>query len=188
MQYKLFTKIKFNLPINQLDKYIEKIPRLFDENKLRSIQLNYQFSNRDLHDSELFCLKMLDYHLSDLCSFSVLKLILQNGIALESDKNAQSDLDSKLEKVYDNILIMNSKFLVDKRFVDFNPLEIAISLITYNCELFGLESWRRKVASVYTRRYKVSICTCTVVIRRYVILVIFILIKIFNFFYNFLFW
>ena len=109
---------------------------------------------------------MLGYTLNDLCSFSILKLILQNGIALESENIANSDLDSQLEKIYENILVMNSMFLVDKRFVDFNALEVAISLITCNAVLFKLHSWENNIAKLYTRSHKISICTCLFVIRR----------------------
>jgi len=115
---------------------------------------------------ELICLEMLEYNLNDLCSFSLLKLILQNGIALESENSANSDLDSKLGKIYENILTMNSMFLVDKRFVDFNALEIAFSLISYNTELFRIDSWRNNIAKIYMKRHKIRIYTCLFVIRR----------------------
>lgn len=109
---------------------------------------------------------MLDYNLNDLSSFSILKLILQNGIALESENSANSNFDSILEKVYENILVMNSMFLVDKRFVDFNALEIALSLITYNAQLFRINSWRNLIAKVYMKRCRISNCMCLVVLRR----------------------
>ncbi len=111
---------------------------------------------------------MLDYNLNELSSFSLLQLILQNGIALEGHLIDNTELESKLEKVYENILVMNSIFFVDNRFVDFNALEIAISLVTYQAELFGLGSWRNKIAKVYTKKHisSISISKCLVVLRR----------------------
>lgn len=149
-----------------LDKYIEKIPRIFDENKIKEVNLKYEFTNKDLHESELICLELLDYNLNDLCSFSILKLILQNGIILQSENFSGYKFDSHIENLYDNILVMNSMFLVDKRFMDFNALEVALSIITFYTELFKLYSWKNKILSFYTKKFNINICACLFIIKR----------------------
>ena len=38
-----------------------------------------------MHNIELFCLEIMDYNLNDLSSFSILQIILNNGILLENE-------------------------------------------------------------------------------------------------------
>jgi len=121
---------------------------------MNSIQTNYEFTNKDIHEIEIFCLEMLDYNLNDLSCFSYLQIILNNGIIFESEKYKDIFFDLKMDKLYEEILLINCEFLTDNRYIDFSSLEIAISIITFSKKIFKLNSWKNSIASFYHSKNK----------------------------------
>ena len=99
--------------------------------------------------------------MNDICSFSIIKIILFNGII---DKNEIDDI-SILNNLYENIYELNSEFVKDNRFLDFSDLDIALALISYSCLIFNFTSWRNFIVKYYYKG-NIKLMPCYFIIER----------------------
>jgi len=146
---------------NFLDKFVKKMPYIFNQNLLSYIEKNLNFNKNDINEFELICLKILDYELSEICSYSILKTILFNGVI---SVNEVDDI-SVINNLYQKIFKLNSEFVEDKRFLDFSDLDIAISIITYSCNEFSFSSWKKSIMKYYFKG-NLMLMPCYFVIER----------------------
>lgn len=130
-------------------------------NILESALNNFNFTKKNIYEFELFSLRILNNELNELCSFSILKMILFNGII---DKNEIDDA-FVLENLYEKIYELNSEFVNDNRFLDFKDLDIALSIITYSCFEFNLTSWRNFIVKYYFKG-NIKLMPCYFIIER----------------------
>ena len=117
-----------------------------------------------MHNIELFCLEIMDYNLNDLSSFSILQIILNNGILLENEILEKNNFKI-LENLYKKIFEINSLFFLDNRFVDFSPIDIVMSLISFGCEIFNFNSWNI-IRKFYNNDKSYNRNNCYIVIKR----------------------
>ena len=99
--------------------------------------------------------------MSELCSYSIIKIILNNGII---DKNEVDDyfiLDDLYKKIYE----LNSEFVTDNRFLDFSDLDIALSIIAYSCFKFNFTSWKNFIVKYYYKE-NIKLMPCYFIIER----------------------
>jgi len=137
------------------------MPYIFNQNLLSYIEKNLNFNKNDINEFELICLKILDYELSEICSYSILKTILFNGVI---SVNEVDDI-SVINNLYQKIFKLNSEFVEDKRFLDFSDLDIAISIITYSCNEFSFSSWKKSIMKYYFKG-NLMLMPCYFVIER----------------------
>ena len=137
------------------------MPYIFNQNLLSYIEKNLNFNKNDINEFELICLKILDYELTEICSYSILKTILFNGVI---SVNEVDDI-SVINNLYQKIFKLNSEFVEDKRFLDFSDLDIAISIITYSCNEFSFSSWKKSIMKYYFKG-NLMLMPCYFVIER----------------------
>ena len=90
-------------------------------------------------------MEILEYELTEICSYSILKIILFNGIISEDEVDDFSVLNNLNKKIFE----LNSEFVRDKRFLDFSDLDIALSIITYSCNKLNFSSWKKFIVKYY---------------------------------------
>ena len=122
---------------------------------------NFNFTKKNIYEFELFSLRILNNEMNDICSFSIIKIILFNGII---DKNEIDDI-SILNNLYENIYELNSEFVKDNRFLDFSDLDIALALISYSCLIFNFTSWRNFIVKYYYKG-NIKLMPCYFIIER----------------------
>jgi hypothetical protein len=108
-----------------------------------------KFSEMDIKKSEVICLKLLGYKLDRSSPYDFLEYFLKHGILFENEYIENLD-EFILKEVYDFPYKILNFFLLDCRYLDFSPLQIACAIITFTREKFRLrESWSRKFSEIY---------------------------------------
>jgi hypothetical protein len=140
---------------------VKKIPYSLNQNLLKFIEKNFDFNKKDINDYEIFCLKILDYELTENSSYSILRTILFNGVISKDEVN---DI-TVINKFYNKIFQINSEFVRDNRFLDFSDIDIAISIISYICNEFNFSSWKKLIIKFYHKENLMQL-PCYFVIER----------------------
>jgi hypothetical protein len=131
---------------------------------LQRLGLSYNFTQREIQEFEILCLKILNYNLLESSSFTLLNLILNNGILSKDESNAKNP--ENLDLLYKIIFQINSVFVTDNRYVDFSNLQISISIISFACKILNYVSWKEKIYMFYFSK-NLENQACYFVIDRY---------------------
>jgi hypothetical protein len=141
-------------------KFLHSNPKLPSYNDLAVI-LNSGYSTEEIKKAEIVCIKLLKYRL-DICTpYSILTLMLNNGIIF--DDEISSDEDIMKNEFLENFCEEKLKYFIsDPRFLDFcnNPLYIACSLISLSREELSLKKpWSERMEKVYNVNFsQFAIC------------------------------
>ena len=97
----------------------------------REVSLNIK--NFDYPFIEKKILQLIDYNLNFITNFDICNFILDNGIIFtgESPRN--------IDKIYLSCLFQLNAVVEKKKFLNYNPIEIVFSIISFTRELYGLE-------------------------------------------------
>lgn len=93
-------------------------------------------------------------------------MMLNNGILFESEILMKEISEEFMENFYEKIFSINSFFVTDSRFIDFNSIEIAISIINFCMSIIKFDSWKNFNSKVYTVKDRSNTCACFIVIER----------------------
>jgi hypothetical protein len=104
--------------------------------------------------------------LNDLCSYSVIQLLLSNGILFKSEIFSKKIREDFIETLYEKIYNVNSLFVTDDRFIDFNSIEIAISIISFSNSQYKYNTSKTYNNKIYAMKNKNNLFACYIVIER----------------------
>jgi len=107
---------------------------------------NNIFSLKEIRKLETLCIKKLNHKLDYYTAYHYIEFFLENGIIF-------SQSDTELEKIYKTIYDIINYFLKDTKYLNFKPLEIAIS-----CIAIVLEKYKSKdffeIYNINEKEYK----------------------------------
>lgn len=99
-------------------------------------------------------------------------MLLNNGIVSENDIKSKNN--RTLEIVNDYISQINLMFTEDNRYLDFSPLVVALSIVSFVCQLFKFDSWNNYFSKIYLKSSNIfnanlnqDVKNCLIVIERY---------------------
>jgi hypothetical protein len=128
-------------------KFYESDPKL-PKMKQIAYSIEGDFSEKDIKTSEIICLKLLDYKLDRTTSYDLLESFLKNGIVFENEVNVVSCQNMK--EMNDLAFSILKNFVYDTRYLDFTPLQVAASVVSYVRKKFQLKSWNRLLEKIYS--------------------------------------
>lgn len=145
-------------------KFVEKDARV---PKLKDLALFFRGAiiSTDIKEAETFCIKLLNYKLNYQSAYCFLEFCLQNGIVFvrelkSTSKFTLTDIQAKCFEILE-------VFLLDRRYLDFTPLQIACSIITVAREMANVKTpWNNIFQNIYSIKIE-SFMNCYIVIKRY---------------------
>lgn len=138
------------------------IPFELRNHTLKYIFINFGISKKEIKEYEIKCLELLNYNLSNPSSYSILSIILNNGIISENEnKNLLL-----INKIYQDIINFHFEFVRDLRFLDFTNIDIAISIVSYVCKENNLHFWKNSIKKFYLINKNINNSPCYFIIDR----------------------
>jgi hypothetical protein len=106
------------------------------------------FSANDIKKSEIVCLKLLNYNLKRTTSYDFLEAMLNHGIVFENEVSLVSA--QNLKEMNDLAYSILNEFVYDTRYLDFTPLQLAASVVSYVRKKFFFKCWTRLLEEAYS--------------------------------------
>ena len=118
--------------INLIVKYSENDPRIPDLRLFLPRNSKLFFSSKEIRQTEIICLKIIDYNLSFLNCFDYFDFFLLIGIV---EKNEENNSPEKLEKINQQALSILFTYITDLKSLGFSEIQISCGVIKVVREL-----------------------------------------------------
>lgn len=145
-------------------KFIQKDARI---PKLKDLALFFRgaISVSDIKEAETFCIKILKHKLNYQSAYNFIEFFLQNGIIFVNELRSSSSYT--VEAVQAKCFEILEQFTMDRRYIDFSPVEVACSIVTTVREFAQMKyPWHNMFQNLYSIKTD-NFINCYYVIRRY---------------------
>jgi len=156
-KYKLFSaieKIGLGALILSIKFYHENCNNSVIKNKkYKLLYQNRYYSMEEVTKIELFCLKLINYDLTEPSSINFIELFLGDGIIYKSDvnnhKNHIENNDGINSLKYTILINLENIMIYSNEYIKYNPFYLSCFVIEFSRNIFNLKNWPEIVCSTY---------------------------------------